>query len=134
MKLAALSVAAARQERTDRLRRDRAAALAIRAAFPAVEQLHLDLRFESATGTIPTAQSHIMHPPARAYFTYPCPYADCSGHFDLASAVSAAVAGPPHRTEGVLECTGVRARDHASKQPCQLRLVYTVIATCKASP
>src|SRR5439155_1712700 len=39
MKLALLSPAAERQERRDRLRRDRAAALALREVFPAVQQL-----------------------------------------------------------------------------------------------
>jgi hypothetical protein len=133
MKLAELSTAAARQERADRLRRDRAAALALRTAFPAVQQLHLELKFQGTSENTPAAQSHILHPPARAYFTYPCPYADCNGQFDLAEAVRAAMVGPPYRAEGVLECSGVRARDHSSKQPCLLRLVYTVAATCEGA-
>lgn len=126
MKLAA--PVGTRQERTDRLRRDRAAALTLRATFPAVLQLRLELQFEG-TPNAPAPQAHVLHPPARAFFTFPCPYADCDGHFDLSSAVNGALASPAHRTEGMLGCMGLRARNHASKQPCQLQLSYRIIAT-----
>ena len=133
MRLTPLSAAATRQERADRLRRDRATALALRAAFPTVQQLRLELKFEGPSPNTPAAQSHVLHPPAQAFFTYPCPYADCDGQFDLTAAVSAALASPSHQAEGVLECSGVRARDHAFKQPCLLHLAYTVIATCQGT-
>ncbi len=129
MKLASLSAAAARQERTDKLRRERAAALALRAVFPAVRQLRLEFRFEGATANTPASQSHVLHPPARAFFTFPCPYADCNGRFDLTDAVNAALEDEAHEAEGILECAGVRARDYASKQPCRLHLVYRVTVT-----
>lgn len=123
------SSAAARQERMDRLRRDRAAAVALRVAFPAIQHLRLELKFESSSAKAPTLQSHILHPPAQAFFEFPCPYADCDGHFDLTSAVNAALADPAHHAAGMLECAGMRPRDCASKQPCQLRLIYKVTAT-----
>jgi hypothetical protein len=129
VRLAPVRPAAARQERMDRLRRDRAAALAIRVAFPAVQQLRLELKFESTTSSTPAFQSHVLHPPARAFFEFPCPYADCDGQFDLTSAVTAALADPAHQAAGMLECAGLRARDYASKQPCRLHLIYTVTAT-----
>lgn len=128
MRLTPLRAPATRQERADRLRRDRAAALALRAAFPEVSQLRLDLQFEGNAATTPASQVHVLHPPARAFFTFPCPYADCDGQFDLTEAVSAALADASHQTTGLLECSGLRARDHASKQPCQLRLVYVIAA------
>src|ERR1700719_701096 len=121
--------AAARQERMDRLRRDRAAALALRVAFPAVQHLRLELKFESTTSSTPTLQSHVLHPPARAFFEFPCPYADCDGQFNLTDAVKAALADPAHQAAGVLECSGLRVRDYASKRPCRLHLIYTVTAT-----
>jgi hypothetical protein len=124
-----LSNAAARQERMDRLRRNRAAAVALRVAFPAVQHLHLELKFESSSAKAPTLQSHILHPPAQAFFDFPCPYADCDGHFDLTAAVSVALADPAHHAAGVLECPGLRPRDWASKQACQLHLIYKVTAT-----
>jgi hypothetical protein len=123
------SSVAARQERIDRLRRDRAAAVALRVAFPAVQHLRLELKFESSSAKAPTLQSHVLHPPAQAFFDFPCPYADCDGHFDLTGAVNAALADPAHHAAGMLECSGLRPGDCASKQPCQLHLIYKVTAT-----
>jgi hypothetical protein len=119
-------------ERAERLRRDRAAALALRVAFPDVQQLRLELQFGGSGNNQPAAQSHVMHPPARAFFAFPCPYADCDGQFDLTGAVNAALADASHRAEGVLECSGARPRDHLSKQPCQLNLVYKIDALYQA--
>lgn len=129
MKLALISPAAARQERRERARRERAAALALRVVFPAVQQLRLELSFESPSSNTPAMQSHTLHPAAHAFFEFPCPYADCDGQFNLTDAVNAALADPEHRTEGLLECCGRRAHDSAAKQACQLRLLYTVTAT-----
>jgi hypothetical protein len=123
------SSATARQERRDRLRRDRAAAVALRVAFPAVQHLRLELKFESSSAQAPTLQSHVLHPPAQAFFEFPCPHADCDGHFDLTGAVNAALADPAHHAAGVLECCGLRPWDCASKRPCQLNLIYKVTAT-----
>jgi len=96
--------AAARRERMEQFRRDRATAPVLRATFPTVEQLRIELKFEAPSSNAPTAQSHVLYPPARAYFEYPCPYRDCDGHFDLGSAVRAALCDAKHRAEGVLEC------------------------------
>jgi hypothetical protein len=128
MKLGLISPAVARLERRERFRNDRAAALALREVFPAVQQLRFELNFESTTTSTPTSQSHVLHPPARAFFEFRCPYSDCDGQFDLTPAVNSALANPAHQAEGVLECCGARARDRGSKQPCQLRLLYTVTA------
>lgn len=127
MRLAARSLIVERQERLDRLRRDRAAALSLRAAYPAVERLRLELHFESVKNT-PASQSHELHPPARAFFEFPCPYADCNGHFDLNDAVRIALSQGNQQAQGELQCTGVRALDYTSKQPCKLQLAYTITA------
>ena len=124
-----LSAAALRQDRTDRLRRDRAAAQPLRSVFPAVQQLRLDMRFEGTTTNIPAPQSHVLYPPARAFFTFACPHADCDGQFDLTAAVNAAIADPSHRTEGVLECSGTRVGERASRYPCLLRLQHGITAS-----
>jgi hypothetical protein len=123
------SSAAARQERRDRLRRDRAAAVALRVAFPAVQHLRLELKFESSSAPAPTLQSHVLHPPAQAFFEFPCPHADCDGHFDLTGAVNAALADPAHHAAGMLECHGLRPWDCASQRPCQLHMIYKITAT-----
>lgn len=128
MKLALTHPAVARLERRERWRHERAAALTLREAFPAVQQLRFELNFKSTTTSTPTSQSHVLHPPARAFFEFRCPYSDCDGQFDLTHAVNAALADPAHQAEGMLECCGARASDRGSRQPCQLRLIYTVTA------
>jgi hypothetical protein len=94
--------------------------------FPLVEQLRFELSFEGGGAATPVPQSHVLHPPARAYFSFPCPYADCDGRFELTPAVHTAVEGPSHRIAGVLECAGSRVSDFRSKPLCQLRLNYTL--------
>jgi hypothetical protein len=123
--------AATRQERMDQLRRDRATASVLRAAFPAVQQLRIELKFEGPGSSVPTPQSHVLYPPARAFFEYPCPYSDCDGQFDLAGAVKAALTHAAHRAEGVLACQGSRGHERTSRRPCLLQLVYEVTATCQ---
>jgi hypothetical protein len=118
----------ARQLRADQLRRDRAASQSVRVAFPAVQELRLELKFVGSTTNAPGSQSHVLHPPARAFFTFPCPYANCDGQYDLTEAVNAALHDTAHRAEGVLECSGLRAQKYDSKQPCLLHLAYTVTA------
>ena len=129
MKLSLASLASERQERRDRLRRDRASAPALRAVFPAVRQLRLELMFQGSSSSTPAPQTHVLYPPAHAFFEFRCPHADCDGQFDLTRAVRAALlADPAHQAEGVLECSGVRVADRGSRQPCQLRLNYAVTA------
>ena len=130
MRLSQARGAAMRQDRSSRLHRDRDAAPKLRTMFPVVEQLHVELRFEGGGAATPVPQSHVLHPPARAYFSFPCPYADCDGRFELAAAVQAAVEDPSHPVEGVLECAGSRVSDFRSKPLCQLRLHFTITVVC----
>jgi hypothetical protein len=116
----------ARQQRYDRLRRDRAAAQPIRAAYPTLLTLGLKLHFEASEARVPADQVHVMHPPARAFFEFPCPYADCDGQFNLAEAVSTALSSNRKSTAGVLECSGSRVKSHDGRQTCKLHLHYTV--------
>lgn len=116
-------------DRAIQLRRDRAAAPVLRTLFPALAQLQLELSFEAPTGVIPVPQMHLLHPPARAYFVFPCPYADCDGQFDMTAAVSAALETSSLRAEGRLQCGGLRAGGATSKRPCHLHLHYTVTGT-----
>jgi hypothetical protein len=88
--------------------------------------LRLELTFEGGGSNAPAFQLHILHPPARAFFRFPCPHADCSGQFDLTAAVHEAFADPAMRSTGVLVCSGMRPRTHDTKQSCQLRLLYGV--------
>jgi hypothetical protein len=127
MKLA-VSVTA-RKEQVEQLRRDRATAPVLRTAFPTLKHLRIELRFQGSGSSVPTSQTHLLYPPAHAFFEYLCPYSDCDGQFDLDGAVRAALAGTTHRAEGVLECRGSRGQDPASRRPCLLQLIYEVTAT-----
>src|ERR1700752_1478861 len=109
MKLALVSPAIARQERRERLRRDRAAALALREVYPGVLQLRLELLFQGSTLNNPSQQSHTLHAPARAFFEFPCPYDDCAGPFDLGADVKTAVCVPMRSSAGKQRCSGNRA-------------------------
>ena len=120
--------AATPEGRTERLRRARAAALAVRAAFPGIQQLRLEFSFEGASSHAPAAQSHLLYPAARAFFEFPCPHADCDGQFDLTAVVQHAIADATHASRGDVVCSGSRALDHRSKQPCRLHLLYSVTA------
>jgi len=121
--------AAARQARVDQFRRDRATAPILRATFPTVEELRIELKFEAPSSSAPTPQSHVFYPPARAFFEYPCPHWDCGGQFDLDAAVRSALSDVTHRAEGVLECQGSRISDRATRRPCLLRVLYEVTVT-----
>jgi hypothetical protein len=129
MRLAKANPEVGAQDRADRLRRIRSAAQVVRVAFPTVQHIHLGLRFETTGRLTPASQSHQLHPPARAFFEFPCPYADCGGSFNLTEAVNAALADQARHSEGVLDCEGLRPQTYASRQLCGLRLIYTVDAT-----
>jgi len=126
MKLATVSAESSRQQRYERLRRDRAAAQAIRAAYPTIATLGLELHFEGPDARVPADQRHVMHPPARAFFQFPCPYADCDGQFNLSEAVRAALTMSKKSAVGVLECSGLRVKDQSGRQPCKLHVHYVI--------
>ncbi len=128
MRLNAQKSAATPEGRAERMRRSRASALALRAAYPSVQQLRLELNFEGASSNTPAAQSHLLYPPARAFFEFPCPHADCDGQFDLTAVVQHTVADKTHASHGTIVCSGSRAFDHGPKQPCGLHLNYSVTA------
>lgn len=113
-------------------RRDRAAARTLRETYPSVTCVHVQLSFEQPAGPPPAAQAHVLHPPARAFFEFPCPYANCGGKFDLSTparrTIERAVAqiASASRITGKVECTGERATGSGTKQPCGLWLTYTI--------
>jgi hypothetical protein len=128
LKLASIKPADTRENRLDRLRRDRAGSAPLRTTFPAVQQLRIELQFSGSEPNTPTSQAHVLYPPARAFFDYPCPYTNCDGHFDLTAVVKAVIEGEVGTAKGTIACGGARARDHASKQPCLLQLNYELTA------
>lgn len=109
-------------------RQDRAAAKTMLEACPTLAQLRIDLTFVEAVARTPAAQSHVMHPPARAFFQFPCPYAACEGRFDLTPAANLIFSGDAVRSSGNLECTGLRPKGGALKQPCGVQARYRIVA------
>jgi hypothetical protein len=116
----------ARQEHREQWRRERAAALPMRSAFPAVRLLHIELVFEDPEARPPAAQSHALHPPAPAFFAFPCPYANCAGSFDLSEVVQRMTKTSSSQASGALDCTGERTRDGVSKRACGVHVRYTI--------
>ncbi len=129
MSLPSSSPAALRQDYLERLRRERAAAPQLRVAFPDIQQLRLELKFEGTRMNVPASQSHVLHPPARAFFELPCPYADCDGQFNLTAVVNRLLTDRLSNTEGTLECQGHRPDRRNTRTSCQLQLNYEVTAT-----
>jgi hypothetical protein len=123
------SPTALRQQYLDRLRRDRAAAPQLRVAFPDVQQLRLELKFDGTTINIPASQSHVLHPPARAFFELPCPYADCDGQFDLTTVVNLLLTDRLVKVEGMLKCQGQRPDRRTTRASCPLHLNYELTVT-----
>lgn|GEM_PF-736205 len=120
--------ATTRQARADELRRARAAAQALRAAYPEVGLLRIELTFADPSSISPAAQVHTLYPAARAFFTYPCPHSDCDGEFELEGAVRTAVGNGTHSTQGSLLCNGARPGEKGSRRSCELQLAYAISA------
>ncbi len=115
------------QKKEQSLRR-RTAAGTIAKAFPDVEQIRLQLRFQVAVGTTPAAQIHALYPSAPAYFEFACPYGDCDGSFDLNGVATPLLRKPAAQAEGSLQCSGTRTAAGMTRQPCRLRADYWITA------
>ena len=110
----------------EQLRRDRAAAQTLRSTFPLLGQIRIDLVFEDPNGVSPARQTHVLHPAARAFFEFPCPYSHCDGKFDLSRFARDAANQAGAQIAGTLECSGTRPRCNAARQPCGLLLSYGI--------
>jgi hypothetical protein len=105
----------------------------LRAAFPNAATVNVQLRFLPATAPLHAAQSFMLYPAARAYFSYPCPYGDCDGIYDLSTPAHQALGRKAGSVSGTLECAGVRSRDGLQRQPCGLRVSFTISAQHEAA-
>ena len=123
------SAEAARLRRREVWQRDRAQSEPMRSAWPQVEQLRIELAFHDATTVIaPSAQSHVMNPPSRAFFRFPCPYADCDGEYDLGAAVGSTLGAHRVHSGSQLRCEGVRPRIRLLGDRCGLELEFRLLA------
>jgi len=107
----------------------RNASPAMRVAFPGVNELRVELQFDSADKWAPATQVHILHPPAAASFRYPCPISGCSGHFELDSSINDLLKRSESKLADDALCAGVRPEDRSTSKACALHLRYRVEAT-----
>ena len=114
--------------------RDRAAARTLRSAFPGVERIRVDLMFRDTAALSPGAQSHAVHPAARAFFEFLCPHADCDGTFDLTAAVHSVMIDGSSHADGTLDCKGTRPRPGLTKGPCGVSVRYSIAAQYRTQP
>lgn len=129
MKSASVSPEAARNLRLEKQRRNRLAAKELRVQYPQFATVRVDLVFDAEASQPPAPQSIVLHPPARAYFVYPCPYAGCTGLLDLAANVDHIAEQGNARAAGHTMCNGER-HGRLGKGPCDLHIKYS-IAVCK---
>ena len=93
--------------------------------YPQFATIRVDLVFDDEVSQPPAPQSIVLHPPARAYFVYPCPYAGCSGELDLAANVDDIAEQGKARTAGRTKCNGQRP-GRQGKGPCDLHIKYSI--------
>jgi hypothetical protein len=98
----------------------------LRVQFPQLSSVRLDFAFSDETSQPPAPQSIVLHPPARAYFVYPCPYASCNGEFDLAAPVADVADKGHEHAAGHTRCKGERVRGRQGKTPCDLHIEYSI--------
>lgn len=126
MKFSTVGPEGARNLLREKQRRNRMAAKELRVQFPQFPSIRLDFAFNDESEQPPAPQSIVLHPPARAYFVYPCPYASCNGEFDLAAPVAEVAEKQQSGTAGHTRCKGERVRGRQGKTPCDLHIEYSI--------
>lgn len=126
MKFAYSKARSGRSEMRERHRRDRARTPILRARFPQLGSLRLEFDFRDEGPFTPAPQVAVLHPPAPAYFVFPCPYSDCDGEFDLTTAIENMVGADQEHCDGLLRCAGHRRVEDIAGAPCALTLEFQV--------
>jgi hypothetical protein len=124
MKLVTGRAGDGRGQMRERQRRDRALTPLIRDRYPTMDSLQIDFDFSDKEQFSPAPQVIVLHPPARAYLIFACPYGDCDGEFNLAPAVDEMVNSGESRDQGQLRCSGRRSGSRESHSSCCLVLEY----------
>jgi hypothetical protein len=125
MKLTTVGPEGARNLLREKQRKNRLAAKELRVQYPQFATIRVDLKFDDEASQPPAPQSIVLHPPARAYFVYPCPYASCTGEIDLAANVDHIAEQGKARTAGHTQCKGER-HGRLGKAPCDLHIEYSI--------
>lgn len=117
-----------RGQARERQRRDRIAMPSMRLRYPQFASLRLDFDFSDEGRFTPAPQVTVLHPPATAYFIFPCPYSDCDGEFDLGPVVEEIANGGQLQDDGQMRCGGQRIGAQGKRSDCGLLLEYCVHA------
>jgi hypothetical protein len=125
MKFSTVGPEGARNLLREKQRRHRLAAKELRQQFPQFPSIRLDFVFKDEELQSPAPQSVVLHPPARAYFVYPCPYASCTGELDIAANVDHIAQQGEARAAGHATCKGER-HGRLGKAPCDLHIEYSI--------
>lgn len=100
----------------------------LRALFPKLIQLRVQLTFSFDTKRPPSSLTHILHPSASAYFRYPCPVHGCTGEFRLDMPATRLLRGSLPQAADEMGCSGVRSQDRLTGKPCETRLKFSIEA------
>jgi len=125
MRVTSVGPEGARNLLREKQRRNRLAAKELRVLYPQFTTVRVDLVFNDEAPLPPAPQTIVLHPPARAYFVYPCPYASCSGELDLAANVDRIAEHGHSRLAGSAKCSGER-HGRLGKGPCDLHIEYSI--------
>ena len=101
----------------------------MRIRYPQFASLRLECDFTDGGVTAPAPHVMVLHPPAPAFFLFPCPFSDCDGEFDLTAPVAELAREGATQREGQLRCAGHRAVDRSGQVACRLTLDYALHVT-----
>jgi hypothetical protein len=110
----------------ERQRRDRAATQPMRNRYPQFASLRLEFDFSDDGKFTPAPQVTVLHPPAAAYFIFPCPYSDCDGEFNLSPVVDEIANSGEVHDQGQMRCSGQRSGTSEERVSCGLTLEFSL--------
>jgi hypothetical protein len=115
-----------RGQMRERQRRDRAATQPMRNRYPQFASLRLEFDFSDDGKFTPAPQVTVLHPPAAAYFIFPCPYSDCDGEFNLSPVVDEIANSGEVHDQGQMRCSGQRSGTSEERVSCGLTLEFSL--------
>lgn len=126
MKFAGGRASDGRGQMRERQRRDRASTQTLRQRYPQFASLRLEFDFSDDTKFTPAPQVTVLHPPAAAYFIFPCPYSDCDGEFNLSPVVDEIANSGEVHDQGQMRCSGQRSGTSEERVSCGLTLEFSL--------
>lgn len=112
--------------RQDELRKARASAPILRFACPEAAIVRINLEFQEDPRLVHAPQTLSLYPPAKAFFSYACPFGDCDGVYDLNEVVWETLKTGRYTMHGRITCNGHRAGNGTGGSACQLALSYLI--------